>query len=733
MKKLLLLLLLLPTLAFGQATGYVLPNFATSGSIGTAATTVDVYSRININQTTPSITLTVPNPTNTSTKVVEVWIGNKGTTSFTLIPGGVVDTSTAVILKWTGSEYYVIGTKTITDLTAYIRRDGTSAATTGDINIGNYNGLYWNGDFNVRTDGSSVSGGKYIKSYVGDGLYYSDVNILHNNIYSESNRKVGFSVVESSSMSIMPSSLAFQRDSGGTRFSTVSLNTKGVGVRSFAGGNSSYGSVYFRTDAINNTSEYVQQLQAKNGTIALTSDITGAGFLPSTLNSGRIFVGNGSNVAAGVDLTLSATPGTFALSNAGVLTMPNAATGTRGLLSSTDWNTFNNKIGLTSLSGTSGVSYDNTTGAISFNLSTGNTWTAQQTAPSLNVNGIGGNGFIQFANQSSAPTAVNGTLRMYSDNSNLFSLVRRNSANSTDITHSFSFPDASVTYTFPTPAGVSAGTVALLNRNQTFLNIQTFDANIIPLTNATRACGIANGNEWGSVATRAILTGQTLTMTAPNGYVMNTLNRSDGTFGGGLAFNGGNQSGTTNGTSPVTFRTGNVSNASNVQASGLVAIVTGDNAGSGASGNISLTTGSAVGARGNILLSSSNLNMTSTDLSVPHIKGSTAAPTVTAGSAAGTGATVSVTGNDIAGTITITTGTIVGTGGTVVTLNFNTTYTTAPIVQIDEGNFNAKVLSGVNSVYVDDASKSTTNAYLAVASGALANSTTYVFTYHIIQ
>lgn len=53
MKKLLLLLLLLPILAFGQATGYVLPNFSSSGSIGTAAATVDVYSRININQTTP--------------------------------------------------------------------------------------------------------------------------------------------------------------------------------------------------------------------------------------------------------------------------------------------------------------------------------------------------------------------------------------------------------------------------------------------------------------------------------------------------------------------------------------------------------------------------------------------------------------------------------------------------------------------------------------------------------
>ena len=116
MKKLLLLLsiVFVTITAFGQATGYVLPNFASSGSIGTAATTVDVYSRININQTTPSITLSIPNPTNTSTKVTEVWVGNIGTVSFSLAHCGVIDTATCVILKWTGSNYSVIGRKAVT-------------------------------------------------------------------------------------------------------------------------------------------------------------------------------------------------------------------------------------------------------------------------------------------------------------------------------------------------------------------------------------------------------------------------------------------------------------------------------------------------------------------------------------------------------------------------------------------------------------------------------------------
>ena len=151
MKKLLLLLsiVFVTVTAFGQATGYDLSNFATSASIGTAATTVDVYSRINIIQTTPSITLTVPKPTNTTTKVTEAWIENKGTVSFTLIAlpdlvGTVVDTGCAVILKWVGAKYVVVGKGKAIDLSAYIRIDGTSSATTDFLNIGNYKGIQYN-------------------------------------------------------------------------------------------------------------------------------------------------------------------------------------------------------------------------------------------------------------------------------------------------------------------------------------------------------------------------------------------------------------------------------------------------------------------------------------------------------------------------------------------------------------------------------------------------------------
>jgi len=83
------------------------------------------------------------------------------------------------------------------------------------------------------------------------------------------------------------------------------------------------------------------------GNWAIAENNLGYTPLTNVLNSGQIFVGNASNVAAAATLTLSGSAGAFSLSNTGVLTMPDAATATRGLLNSTDWNIFNNKLSTT--------------------------------------------------------------------------------------------------------------------------------------------------------------------------------------------------------------------------------------------------------------------------------------------------------------------------------------------------------------------------------------------------
>lgn len=73
----------------------------------------------------------------------------------------------------------------------------------------------------------------------------------------------------------------------------------------------------------------------------LTGDL--ANKLASALPTGNIFIGDAGGIASAKALSLSAAAGTFGISSAGTLTMPNADTATRGLLTSTDWNSFNNK------------------------------------------------------------------------------------------------------------------------------------------------------------------------------------------------------------------------------------------------------------------------------------------------------------------------------------------------------------------------------------------------------
>lgn len=98
-----------------------------------------------------------------------------------------------------------------------------------------------------------------------------------------------------------------------------------------------------------------------NGTAAFSVATPGTDYLSPALSATHIFVGNASNIATDVALTLSGTGGTFGLSNAGVLTMPNADASTRGLLTAANFVTFNNKFSLPSLTNGSVVFSDGTT------------------------------------------------------------------------------------------------------------------------------------------------------------------------------------------------------------------------------------------------------------------------------------------------------------------------------------------------------------------------------------
>lgn len=73
-------------------------NLATGGSVGTAATTVDLYSTLFIGQTTAGQTLTIPNPTNTSNgRAISIY--HKGTAAVTIL-GRSIAAGVGVELLW---------------------------------------------------------------------------------------------------------------------------------------------------------------------------------------------------------------------------------------------------------------------------------------------------------------------------------------------------------------------------------------------------------------------------------------------------------------------------------------------------------------------------------------------------------------------------------------------------------------------------------------------------------
>jgi len=129
---------------------------------------------------------------------------------------------------------------------------------------------------------------------------------------------------------------------------------------------------------------------------------------------------------------------------------------------------------------------------------------------------------------------------------------------------------------------------------------------------------------------------------------------------------------------------------------------------------------------------SSNLALLNT-ISVKHIIGSSSAPTIAAGTGAGTSPTVSVSGNDLAHKVTITTGTSPTASATVATITFNVAYGAAPKIILTPVNSAAAALSGTTQIYVDDASTTTTVYVIKVGSGGLTASTTYLFYAQIAQ
>ena len=128
------------SLAFSQATGYPIANKPTGGSIGSAATTVDKLTTFNINQTTASQTLTIPDLTN-NTSGKTIYINNTGTVSFILGQYGTIDTTSGVILRWEGLSWSLCGKGLVsggsTDTTSLSNRINLKLNATDTLSLSN--------------------------------------------------------------------------------------------------------------------------------------------------------------------------------------------------------------------------------------------------------------------------------------------------------------------------------------------------------------------------------------------------------------------------------------------------------------------------------------------------------------------------------------------------------------------------------------------------------------------
>lgn len=80
-----------------------LTDFSANGAIGTAAATVDIYTSINIPQTTAGVTLTIPSPSNTTAGRI-LKISNTGTTAFTAGPA-LIEIAQTVGYVWNGTAW----------------------------------------------------------------------------------------------------------------------------------------------------------------------------------------------------------------------------------------------------------------------------------------------------------------------------------------------------------------------------------------------------------------------------------------------------------------------------------------------------------------------------------------------------------------------------------------------------------------------------------------------------
>lgn len=132
-------------------------------------------------------------------------------------------------------------------------------------------------------------------------------------------------------------------------------------------------------------------------------------------------------------------------------------------------------------------------------------------------------------------------------------------------------------------------------------------------------------------------------------------------------------------------------------------------------------------------MGTTNYKLTQQAVNLTAITTSGSAPSIAAGTGAGTGPTISISGNDVAGKITLTTGTTPTLAGTICTVTFSVALGATPKSVIITAASSAAAQSAINRVFIDAATLSTTILELKNIGTALTASASYIWYYLIVQ
>lgn len=404
--------------------GYISAHFAGSGASGTVTSVTSANANITIATTTTTPVLTIiAAPKLTTARTIQ-GVSFDGTANINIINGTGFVKSAGTTLSYDNTSYVPIGGTTMTGFLT-LSADPTSAlhAATKSYVDNLITGITWKQEVRVATTVNiTLSGTQTI-----DGIAVIALD------------------------RVLVKSQTTQSDNG------IYVVSAGAWSRSLDADTPTEiatATVFIRLGTINRDTQWTctNSTDPVIGTDAITfGQIAGAGTYTSSSGvslTGNVFTLDTSFTKA----LLSATSPIFYNSTTGVISSQAATTSVNGYLTSTDWNTFNNKLSVATATSTY-VPYTGATSTLDLG-SNALTTTGIASLGSVAITGTAGVGLISLPSQSSPPTTPSTNFHnIYANSSGQMTFVGSNG-------FGFSLSRASLTasriYTFPDVAGTFA-------------------------------------------------------------------------------------------------------------------------------------------------------------------------------------------------------------------------------------------------------------------------------------